>query len=80
MTLNDLDIENEVKLTRFYLGLCLALVRLCIKFSETLSNKSSDNKQKPFQIILNELCNLENKVKVTRSRPPCPGASVYYIY
>ena len=67
MTLNDLrDLENEIKVTRFYLGLHLALVPLCTKFSETLSNISSDIKPKPFQITLNDLHNLENKVQVTR--------------
>ena len=44
MTLNDLrDFINEVKVTRFYLGLLLALVPLdlCTKFSETSTNISS---------------------------------------
>ena len=67
MTLNDLrDLENEVKVMRFYLVLCLTLVPLCTKFSETLSNSSSDIKWKPSQMTLNDLRNLENKVKVTR--------------
>ena len=38
---------------------------LCTKFSETSSNSSSDIKQKPFQMTVNDLHNLENKVKVT---------------
>ena len=67
MTLIDLrNLENEVTVTRFYIGLHLALVPLCTKFSETSSNSSSDIKQKPFQITLNDLHNLENKVKVTK--------------
>ena len=73
MNLTDLcDLENEVKVTRFYLGLCLILVPLCIKFSETLPNISSDIKRKPFQINLNDLCDLEKKDKVMRFNPgPC---------
>ena len=47
----------------FYLGLHLALVPLCTKFSETSSNSSLDIKQKPFKMTLNDLV---NKVKVTR--------------
>ena len=34
------DLENEVKVTRFMLGLCLAVVPLCTKFSETSLNFS----------------------------------------
>ena len=67
MTLHDLrDLENEVKVTGFYLGLRLSLVPLCTQFSETSSNSFSDIKRKTFQITLNNLRNLENKVKVTR--------------
>ena len=36
-TLNDLcDLENEVKVTQFELGLCLALVLLCTIFGEDI--------------------------------------------
>ena len=67
MTLNEIcDLENDVKVTRFYLPLRLALVPLCTKFSKTLSNSSSDIEQKPFQMTLHDLRNLESKVKVTR--------------
>ena len=67
MTLNDLhDLENEVKVKRFYIGLHLALVPQYTKFSEILSNSSSDSKQKLFKMTLNDLHNLENKVKVRR--------------
>ena len=60
------DLENVVKVTRFYVGLRLALVPLFTKFSVTSSIISSDIKRKPFQMTLNDLRNLENKVKVTR--------------
>ena len=41
MNLNDLgDLENKVKVMRFYLGVCLILVSLRTKFSETLPNIS----------------------------------------
>ena len=67
MTLNDIrDLENEVKVTRFYTGLRFALVPLCTKFSETSSNISLDIKQKPFQMTVNDFSNHENKVKVKR--------------
>ena len=60
MTLNGLrDLENEVKVRRFYLGFHLALVPLRTKFSETLSNSSLDIRQKPFQMTLNDIRNLE---------------------
>ena len=74
--------ENEVKLTRFELGLRLALVFLCTEFSEDTSTISSDTEQKPFAYaaILNDLCDLENKVKVTQWSLSCPGASVYQIW
>ena len=40
---NDLrDLENKIKVTRFELGLRLALVHLCTKFGEHRSNSSSD--------------------------------------
>ena len=46
--LNDLcDLEKEVKVTQFKLGLCLALVLLCIKFGENTSNISSEIEWKP---------------------------------
>ena len=41
--LNDLcDTENEIKVTQFKLGLCLALILLCTIFGEDKSNISSD--------------------------------------
>ena len=72
MTLNDLrDLENEVKVTMFYIyiGLRLSMVPMCTKFSENLSNRSSDINHKPYQMILNDLNNLENKVMVTKFEP-----------
>ena len=67
--LNDLcDLENEVKVTQFKLGLCLALVLLCTIFVEDKSNISSDFGQKPSFICrrLNDLCDLGNEFKVTQ--------------
>ena len=59
MTLNALHgLENEGKFTKFNLGLRLAVVPLCTKFSETSSNISSDIEWKPFCKILNILCDL----------------------
>ena len=69
VALNDLyDLENEVKVTQFKLGICLALVLLCTIFGEDTSNSSSDIEQKPSFIHqrLNDLCALENEVKVTQ--------------
>ena len=67
MNLNDLrDLENEIKVLRFYLGLCLILVPLCTTFSETSPNISSDIKRESFQINLNDHCDLEKKDKVMR--------------
>ena len=67
MNFHDLrDLENKVTVTRFFLGLCLILVVLCTKFSETLPSISSDIKWNPFQINLNHLCDLGKKDKVTR--------------
>ena len=61
MILNDLrDLENEVKVMRFYLGLCLILIPLCAKFKETSSNISP---------VLNDLSDLEKKAKVLRFNP-----------
>ena len=46
--LNDIrDPDNKVNITQFELGLCLALVLLCIKFCEDMSNISSNIEQKP---------------------------------
>ena len=67
MTLNDVhNNKNEVKVTRFELGLCLGLAVLCTKFCESLSNISSDIERKSFQMTLNNIRDLENEVKVTR--------------
>ena len=41
------DLENEVKVTQFALGLSLALVLLCTMFGEDTSNISSDIEQQP---------------------------------
>ena len=41
------DLENKVKVTRFELGLCPALVLLCTKFGEDTSSLSSDTQWKP---------------------------------
>ena len=59
------------------LGLLLALMLLCTKFGENTSNIALDIEQKPF---LNDLHDLENKVKVMRFKLgslPCPGAPVH---
>ena len=49
MTLNDLrDLENEVKVMRFKLDLCLTLEPLCTKFGESLSNISAYIERKQF--------------------------------
>ena len=67
MTLNNLhNLENEVKVIGFHHVLCIALVPLCTKFSETASNMSSDIKQEPYQMNLNDLDDFEIKVKVMR--------------
>ena len=39
------DLEIEVKVTRFELGLCLDLVLLCTKFGEDTLNSSLDIEQ-----------------------------------
>ena len=45
--LNDLcDLENDVKVTQFERGLCLALVLLCTTFGEHTSNISLDIERK----------------------------------
>ena len=36
------DLENVVKVNNFEFGLCLALVLLCTKFGEDMSNISPD--------------------------------------
>ena len=47
--LNDLpDLDNNVKVTRLELGLCVAWEPLCTKIGESSSNISSDIEQKPF--------------------------------
>ena len=70
VALNDLcDLEIEVKVTQFKLGLHLALVLLCTKFGEDTSYISSDIERKPFftcHRLKMTSCDLENKVKVTR--------------
>ena len=61
VALNDLcDLENEVKVTRFELGLLLALVHQCTKFSEDTSNISLDIERKPSCIY------------ISARRPPVP--------
>ena len=42
---------------------------LCTKFSETSPIISPDIKRKPFQINLNDLCDLEKEDKVMRFNP-----------
>ena len=41
------DLENEVKVTQFELGFCLALVLQCTILGEDMSDISSDIEQKP---------------------------------
>ena len=49
MILNALcDLENKVKVMWFNLGLRLAMVPACTKFSQTSSNISPDIERKPF--------------------------------
>ena len=61
MALNDLrNFENTVKVTRFELGLCLAMGVICTEFGESSSNRYWA------EITLNDLRDLENEVKVTR--------------
>ena len=56
MNLNDPhNLENNVKDTRYELGLCLALVVLCTEFGEILSNIYSDFERKSFQMTLNDI-------------------------
>ena len=59
------DLKNEVKITQFELGLCLALMHLCTKFGEDTSNISSDIERKQ-SFICRRLNDLENEVKVTQ--------------
>ena len=69
VTLNDLcDLENEVKVTQFKLGLSIALVLMCTIFGEDTSNISKDIEWKPSFICctLNDLCDPENEDKVTQ--------------
>ena len=68
VNLNLCDVESKVKVTQFKPGLCLALVLLCTILGDDTSNISSDIEQKPSFICqrLNDLCHLENEVKVTR--------------
>ena len=71
--------KSQCPMLVFALPWCL----LCTKFSETSSNSSSDTKQKPLQMILNDFRNLENTVKLTRFELGLllyPGGSVYQIW
>ena len=65
--LNDLhDIKNKAKVTQCKLGLRLNLVILYTKFGEDTSNISSDIELYPFWMVVNDICDLQNKFKVTR--------------
>ena len=69
VTLNDLcDLENEIKVTWFELGLHRALVLICPNIFEETSNISSDIAQNhpPYLVHLNDFCDPENEVKVTQ--------------
>ena len=85
VALNDLcDLENEVKVTQFELGLCLALVLLCTKFGEDTSNISSDIERKlSFTCCCPEWplwpWNWGQGHQVWTWSLPYPGCSVYKI-
>ena len=70
VALNDLsDLENNVMVTWFKLGLRLNLVLLGTKFGKDTSNISSEilsGNQLSYSVALNDLCDLENKVKCTQ--------------
>ena len=66
--LNDVcNPDNEVKVTQFKLGLCLALVLLCNIFGEDMSNTLQilSGNHLSYVVASNDLCDLENEVKVT---------------
>ena len=69
IVLNDVcDIENNSMSSGLNLVFCLALVLQGTKFTEDTLNISSDIEQKPYiscGVALNDLCDLENKIKVT---------------
>ena len=58
---------KKVKVTMFNLRLRLALVPLCTKFGENTSNISwiFSGNHLSHPVALNDLCDLQNKVKVT---------------
>ena len=61
MTLSDLcDLEKEIKVTRFKLGICHVLLRIRQILLEILSRNHLS-----YAVTLNDLCDLANKVKVT---------------